>query len=222
MAFWRIAKAAIALTAGWLALITVVRALSGAWDSSDFPDMLLIKVEALPLVFPVHMVMGGLALLLVPLAIAVSGTRWHRWVARLTAADVIVAALTAVPVALESPITRWTAAGFTTQAVLWLALLGGGVFAIQRGDVRAHRACMLLMAAVTSGAMFFRVFLAGWVALNGYAHFKTFYSCDAFAGWLTPLAGMSVWLWLGPTARPDVRAIPRGARPSRMGFSPPL
>lgn len=172
-----------------------MRAMTGVWDSSDFPELLLVKVEALPVIFPLHMASGALALLLVPLAISFSGTRWHRFFARGAAFDVVVAAVTAVPVALESPLTRWTAAGFTTQAVLWLALLGLGVRAIGRGDVRAHRACMLLMAAVTSGAMVFRVYLALWVALNGYAHFKTFYSCDAFAGWLTPLAGMGVWLW---------------------------
>jgi hypothetical protein len=197
MAFWRFAKAAMAVAAACLTLLTVLRALSGAWDSRDFPDLLLVKVEALPLVFPLHMATGAFALVLVPLAITLSGGRWHRGVARLAAADVVVAALTAVPVALESPLTRVTAAGFTTQAAVWLTLLGLGVRAIRRGDVRAHRAFMLLMAAVTSGAMFFRLFLACWVALEGYAHFKTAYGCDAFAGWLTPLAGMAVWLWRG-------------------------
>jgi uncharacterized membrane protein len=198
----------LAVAAGWLALVTVVRALNGALDSRDFPEMLLIKVEALPTIFPLHMASGALALLLVPAALALSGGRWHKTVARLAAFVVVVAAVTAVPVALESPLTRATAAGFTAQAVLWLALLGAGVYAIRRGDVRRHRTCMLMMAAVTSGAMFFRVYLALWVALNGYAHFRTFYSCDAFAAWLTPLAGMSAWLRLKrPTAAPAARAI---------------
>ena len=193
-AFWRWLKAGIALGAGWLAITTAGRALVGAWDSSDFPELLLVKVEALPLIFPLHMATGGLALLLVPLALALAGTRWHRAAARLAAGDVAVAALTAFPVAWESPLTPTTAAGFSLQATLWLALLAGGIVAIRRGDVRTHRACMLLMAAVTSGAMVFRVYLACWVALNGYAHFKTVYACDAFLGWLTPLAAMGLWL----------------------------
>ena len=67
-AFWRWLKAGIALGAGWLAITTAGRALVGAWDSSDFPELLLVKVEALPLIFPLHMATGGLALLLVPLA----------------------------------------------------------------------------------------------------------------------------------------------------------
>ena len=207
VAIWRGAKAALALAAGWLAFITILRALASARDSSDFPELLLVKVEALPLLFPLHMVAGALSLALVPLAIALSGTRWHRLVARLAALDVVLAALTAFPVAWESPLTRMTALGFSAQATLWLALLGAGVLAIRRGDVRTHRACMLLMAAVTSGAMFFRVYLALWVAYNGYAHFKTVYACDAFAGWLTPLAGMALWLALTrPAAAPVVRA----------------
>ena len=211
MAFWRCAKAVLAVAASWLAIVTVLRALQGAWDSRDFPELLLVKVEALPILFPIHMASGALALVLVPAAIALSGGRWHKPVARLAAADVVTAGLTALPVALESPLTRATAAGFSMQSVLWLALLGAGVLAIRRGDVATHRACMLLMAAVTSGAMFFRVFLACGVAIDGYAHFKTLYACDAFAGWLTPLLGMGLWLWLrGGGRTTTVARLPDG------------
>ena len=195
VAIWRCARAAAALAAVALTLVTFRAALGAAWDSRDFPEMLLVKVLAWPTIFPLHMATGGFALLLVPAAIAFAGTRWHRFIARVAAADVVVAAITAFPVALESPVTRMTAAGFTTQATLWLALLALGVRAIRRGDVKAHRTFMLLMAAVTSGAMVFRVYLALWVALNGYAHFRYFYACDAFAGWVTPLAAMAIWLW---------------------------
>lgn len=181
---------------GWLTLLTFYNALAGAVNSDAFPEAILIKVLAWPTIFPIHMITGAFALLLVPAAIALSGRPWHRFMARIAALDVLVAGLTAIPVALESPITPWAAAGFTTQAMLWLTLLGLGLFFIRRGDARKHRACMLLMAAATSGAMFFRVYLAAWVAWNGYAHFKLFYSCDAWAAWLTPLAGMGVWLWV--------------------------
>jgi Predicted membrane protein (DUF2306) len=203
-------KAAILIGAGWLTLLTVSQALSGAWDSSDFPEALLIKALAWPTIFPIHMATGAFALLLAPAAIALAGRRWHRFVARIAAADVIVAALTAVPVALESPITTAAAAGFTTQAVVWLLLLGLGLRRIRRGDVAGHRACMLMMAAVTSGAMFFRVYLALWVAVEGYAYFKPFYSCDAWAAWLTPLVGMTVWLLLG--RKPGLLSRRRTAR----------
>ena len=210
MAFWRCAQAAVALGVGWLALVTFVKALRGAWDSSDFPEMLAVKVMEWPTIFPVHMVSGGFALLLVPAAIALARTRGHRIIAPLAALTVVVAAATSVPVAWASPLTRWTAIGFTTQAVVWVALLGLGLLGLWRGDVRRHRACMLLMAAVTSGAMLFRVYLALWVAFAGYAHFRTFYSCDAFFGWLTPLAGMALWLQLDSRVRraksPDARA----------------
>jgi hypothetical protein len=197
VAFWRCAQAAVALGVGWLTLVTFVKAMRGAWDSRDFPEMLAVKVMDWPTVFSVHMVSGGLALLLVPAAIALAHTRGHKIVAPVAALTVLVAAATSVPVAWASPLTRWTALGFTTQALVWVALLGLGLLAAFRGDVRRHRACMLLMAAVTSGAMLFRVYLALWVAFAGYAHFKTFYSCDAFFGWLTPLAGMALWLRFG-------------------------
>jgi hypothetical protein len=202
-------KAAIMIAAGWLTLLTVAQALGGAWDSRDFPEALLVKLLAWPTIFPIHMATGAFALLLVPAAIALAGRRGHRFVARIAAADVVVAGLTAIPVALESPITTAAAAGFTTQAVVWLALLGLGLSRIRRGDVAGHRACMLMMAAVASGAMFFRVYLASWVAMEGYAYFKPFYSCDAWAAWLTPLAGMALWLLRGRKREPLSRATAR-------------
>ena len=197
-------------------MLTFYNAIAGALNSDAFPEAILIKVLAWPTIFPIHMAAGGFALLLVPAAVALSGGPWHRLVARVAAADVAVAALTAVPVALESPITPWAAAGFTTQAALWLTLLGLGLFFIRRGDARRHRLCMLSMAAVTSGAMFFRVFLAAWVSWNGYTQFKLFYSCDAWMAWLTPLAAMGVWLWVGDRiAEEATRGAPKSSPASR-------
>ena len=94
---------------GWLiiaaiaAFVTSVayKALRAPFAVEDFPDSLYVKVERIPAIFDVHMISGGLALLLVPLAIALSGRpRWHRPLARLAALDIAVAGVTAFPVAL--------------------------------------------------------------------------------------------------------------------------
>jgi uncharacterized membrane protein YozB (DUF420 family) len=131
---------------------------------------------------------------LVPLALQFRGSVWHKFAGRIAAADIVIAALTAIPVALENPLTNVTAAGFVVQAILWLTLLVVGVWNIKRGKIRAHQNSMLLMAAVTSGALFFRVFLAGFAAFGGHAYFKMFYSIDAWVGWGVPFALCLVWL----------------------------
>jgi Predicted membrane protein (DUF2306) len=163
-------------------------ATTAAFYNDDFPESLAVKVELMPVVFPVHMITGALALLLLPLAYAVRReSLWHRPIGRIAAVDVLISGLTAFPVALISPVTLWSAVGFTAQATTWLLLLSLGIFNICRRRVAAHRARMLLMAATTSGAIFFRVFLGLWAKFGTMQHFETFYALDAWVAWLFPL-----------------------------------
>jgi uncharacterized membrane protein YozB (DUF420 family) len=84
-------------------------------------------------------------------------------------------------------VANGSAAGFTAQATTWLVLLALGIRNIRLRRVEAHRACMLLMVATTSGAVFFRVFLALWAIVGARRQFETFYACDAWIAWLLPL-----------------------------------
>lgn len=190
--WWR--GAILAPLAG-LVSYTAWRALAAPLATADFPEGLAVKAELLPVVFPLHMVTGGLALLLVPAAMAASARpRWHRPLARIAALDVAVAGLTALPVALVAPVTTASALGFAAQGLVWLALLGAGIAAIRRGDTARHRTCMMLMAAATSGAVFFRVWLALWALVGDPRRFEAFYAFDAWFAWGLPVALTVLWL----------------------------
>jgi Predicted membrane protein (DUF2306) len=186
-----------------LVMRTMVQGIISAINPGDFPEDLAVKLELLPVTFPLHMVSGALALLLGPAAWGLGelarrrGGNWraaHRWLGRLAAFDVLVAGLTAFPVSLVAPVTLVSAAGFCAQGAVWLGLLGAGLWHIAQGRVAAHRACMIAMIAVTSGAIFFRVYLAFWAILAQGRFFVVFYACDAWAGWLLPLAFATWWL----------------------------
>ena len=169
-------------------IMAAIKALSAAFLNDDFPESLAIKVELLPVTFPLHMVSGGLALLLVPLAIALRHhPRWHRLAGRIAAVDVAVAGITALPVALVVPVTMGSALGFTAQGCVWLALLALGIWHIRNGRIAAHRAMMVTLAATTSGAIFFRIYLALWAIFAHGRHFDLFYACDAWIAWALPL-----------------------------------
>ncbi len=185
--WWWVKWAGVIFLVGFLGS-TAFRAVMAAFDSDRFPEALLVKVEALPFIFPLHMVTGGLALLLVPLALVLRGTRLHKWAGRVAVADIAIAGVTAIPVALTSPVTAIAAAGFATQGVIWLVLIAKGVWHIKRRQIRQHQSAMLMMAAVTSGAMFFRIYLALWALYGTGEGFKTFYSLDAWIAWALPLA----------------------------------
>lgn len=171
-----------------------VRAISESYDNEGFPEALAVKLEVLPVIFPVHMVTGGLALLLVPLVLYLRGTRWHRHVGRIAAVDIAVAGATAIPVALVLPVTALSAAGFATQGMIWIILLAFGIWSIRRRRIAAHRAAMLMMAAVTSGAVFFRLFLGLWKVVGIPRHFEAFYALDAWIAWGLPLIATAIWL----------------------------
>ena len=200
--------AAIAL----FVMLAAWKAMNTPFALDDFPEELAIKVELLPLIFPLHMVTGGLALLLVPLTfVARRHPRWHRPLGRITAADVLISGLTAFPVALVAPITRISALGFSAQAAVWLTLLALGIHNIRRGRVAAHRACMLLMAATTSGALLFRIALAWWAILGSARHYEVFYAADAWLAWSLPLSLAAYLLHRGSLGNEtgSLRAIPR-------------
>jgi Predicted membrane protein (DUF2306) len=168
------------------------RAISESWNNDGFPEALAVKLELLPIIFPVHMVAGGLALLLVPLALMLRGTGWHRLAGRVAAVDILVAGATAIPVALDVPVTRISAAGFAAQAIIWIMLLVSGILHIRHGRADLHRACMLMVAAVTSGALFFRVYLGLWKVFGVPKFLSTFYAFDAWVAWGLPLVVMAL------------------------------
>ena len=104
-----------------------LRAVSEAFDSGGFPVALAVKVELFPLIFPLHRITGGLALLFVPATILLRGAHWHKRAGRITAVDILVSGLTAPFVALAAPVTLVSAAGFTAQSIMWTGLLVAGV-----------------------------------------------------------------------------------------------
>ena len=191
MAVWRwLLIAPLGLFVTFVAL----RGISESFYNDGFPEALLVKLELMPIIFPVHMVTGGLALLLVPLVLFLRGTKWHRFVGRVAAVDILIAGVTAIPVAVLLPVTKISAAGFAAQGVTWLVLLGAGIWNIRAGRVVAHRACMLMLAAVTSGALFFRLYLGLWKWLGVGKYFYTFYAVDAWIAWGLPLIVMAFWV----------------------------
>jgi uncharacterized membrane protein YozB (DUF420 family) len=156
------------------------------------------------------MVTGGLALVLVPLALASRlAPRWHRLAGRVAAVDVLVAGLTAFPVALVAPVTKLSAWGFAAQGTVWLVLLGFGVWNIRRRRIAAHRACMLLMAATTSGALFFRIYLALFAIYGEFRWYEAFYALDAWIAWSLPLIAMAIFLKRESKRSGAFRAYPR-------------
>jgi hypothetical protein len=174
-----------------LALPTGLVAVGEGAGGLPLPFNLYLVDRELPGVFRLHMLASGAALTLIPFVIlARRRPVWHRPLGRVAAAAVILGALTALPVAVESHSIAMARAGFFAQGIVWLGLIGAGILAIRRRRVAEHGRLMLAMAAVASGAIWVR--LATFVATSCDLPFDPIYGCVAWAGWLVPLT--LVWL----------------------------
>jgi hypothetical protein len=155
---------------------------------ASLPYELSLLDRRLPLLFRAHMASSGLALLLIPCAVALHGLTVHKVVGRSAAMLALAGGATALPVALASDATWSARAGFFAQGVTWIALMLAAVLAIRQRQSRRHRRLMLCVAAVASGALWLR--LAMWVVVRCDLAFDTAYALAAWASWTLPLAAV--------------------------------
>lgn len=161
-------------------------ALGSGTGAVALPYEMFLLAERVPIVFKIHMVTGALTLLFAPIVIAVRRNRQtHRMLGRVLGAFVVVAGLTAIPVAIFSSSSLAARAGFFTQGVVWMGLFAAAVRAIRRGDRVRHVRGMLAMVAVTTGAVWFRVLTGSAILLH--LPFAEVYAASAWIGWMLPL-----------------------------------
>ncbi len=164
---------------------------------------MFVLAERMPGVFKIHMVSSAGALLLIPAVIAMRRRPdVHRMLGRLLGAFVVIGGLTALPVAIFSHSSVIARAGFFVQGVVWLALFAAAILAIRTGKRARHVQLMLAMAAVTTGAVWFRLIIGS--AIYFQLPFEPVYAAAAWIGWLVPLAVVLYFpaLMKGLLARP--------------------
>lgn len=169
-----------------LALPVGLAALASASGLLRLPYELFRIEQTMPATFRLHMAASGLALLLMPIAIATHGFRVHKLLGRSAAVLGVLGGVTALPVAVASEASLVARMGFFAQGVAWVMLLGLAVVAIRRGRRARHRWLMLTAIAVASGAIWLR--LATWAAVTFGAEFGAIYAAAAWLAWIVPAA----------------------------------
>lgn len=162
----------------------------------------------MPVVFRIHMLSSAIVLLVLPVVIAIRFRPWfHRRIGWALGAFVVVGGLTALPVALFSTSSLPARTGFFVQGIVWLWLFYAAVACIRRGDRQRHAQLMLAMAAVTTGAVWFR--LATGTALLLDLPFEAVYAAAAWLAWIVPLAlvwryadALDRWAFMTPPLAP--------------------
>lgn len=198
-----------------LSFPVVVLAMATASSLIRLPYELSLLDQRLPILFRAHMMSAGLALLLVPGAIAYQGSSLHKVVGRSAAIVVLIGGITALPVALASDASWPARAGFFTQALVWIGLVLAAVRAIRAADRTRHMWLMLAVAAVASAALWLR--LASWLAVRSGLPFEMAYALAAWLSWMLPLAvvGLVAWRRHGAVAREPQSAATEAPRHDR-------
>ncbi len=143
-----------------------------------------------PYVFRAHMLSAAMALLFAPAVILLRHKpELHRPLGRLLGVFVVIGGLTALPVALVSHSSVAARVGFFVQGLVWMALLGAAWRAVLERHVVRHVQFMLAMVAVTTGAVWFRLFIGTAIVLR--LPFEPAYALAAWAGWMIPLAAVT-------------------------------
>lgn len=189
-------------------------ALGAATGLLRLPYELAMLEQRLPFVFRSHMLASGLALLLVPCAIASHGLRLHKLLGRSAATLVVAGGITALPVAIASEASAAARAGFFVQALVWVALVLLAIAAIRGGNRTRHIWLMLAVAAVASGAFWLR--LASWAVVKFTLPFETAYALSAWLSWMLPLC----LIYLIARCRADDAAHRTLDRRESHGFAP--
>lgn len=193
----------------FLAVPVGLSALASSAGVLRLPHELMLIDIRMPLIFRLHMIAAGLALVLMPIAIAMHGRRMHKVVGRSAAALGVLGGVTALPVALVSEASLLARAGFFVQGVAWIALLVLAVMAIREGKRVPHRWLMLMATAVATGAIWLR--LATWAAVTAGLPFEPVYGAAAWLAWLLP-AGVVALIGTRRAVEPSPFAFPQVAR----------
>ena len=165
-----------------MAAVSILEALGYA----DFPVFLLITLAAAPIAFQTHMVASAVGTVTAVIALTVGkGTRWHKitgWCASSSLLIGITASILVISYGNASPSSRVT---FSLQAACLAFFLVRAIGAARRKLIARHRANMILMISVLSGAPVSRLLLqmpsVRWLDPD------IQYSLTSAISWLLPL-----------------------------------
>lgn len=146
----------------------------------------------------VHALAGGLTILTsLPAFLPVTRRVFvHRWLGKAFILSVLVAGLSALPMAVMAEGGLVSKTGFFCQALLWL---GSAALALEKAKSRKfseHRRWMIRSFALTYGAVTTRLLLNFLLATG--LHFDSVYDLVSWS-WLLPVACGEIWIvWSSP------------------------
>ncbi len=124
-------------------------------------DHVAHHIENVGSILAVHMIFGGLAVILVPVQVSRmwrrGDRRKHVYLGWALVPIVTIAALTTPPISFNMTLPFWSELGFAMGSIAWFTALVFGIWAIRTRQYDRHRRWMVMMAALSFGAVSFRL-----------------------------------------------------------------
>ncbi len=191
---WPVILGGLCVLVGLISLRAVVLPVAQA-----MPNM-AHYASTLPLALWGHILLGPLALLLVPVQLSTrlraARPRLHRWLGRTYALCVLGGGLSAVALATRIEASAFAAIGFACLGLVWVGCTAMGVQAALTRRFDAHRRWMLRSAALAFAAVTLRIMMPVLIAGGGMTIAES-YQVTAWGCWVPNLIVIELWLRRG-------------------------
>ncbi len=158
-------------------------------------DHVAYHIENVGSILAVHMIFGGLAVILVPVQVSRmwrrGDRRKHVYLGWALVPIVTIAALTTPPISFNMTLPFWSELGFAMGSVAWFVALVMGIWAIRARQYDRHRRWMVMMAALSFGAVSFRLQLP---ILRLFWHMDVVFPYLGWTCWV-PNVLVVAWWW---------------------------
>lgn len=173
-------------------------------------DHVAHHIENVGSILAVHMVFGGLAVLLVPIQVSRmwrrGDRRKHVYLGWALVPIVTIAALTTPPISFNMTLPFWSEAGFALGSVAWFLALVMGMWAIKTRQFVRHQRWMVMMAALSFGAVSFRLQLPILRHVFG-LDMDVVFPYLGWSCWVPNVLVVALW-WYRQTRKPMAAAQP--------------
>ncbi|MEL6168532.1 MAG: DUF2306 domain-containing protein [Pseudomonadota bacterium] len=153
----------------------------------------------------IHMLVGSVAMVIIPFQLwtrfRMRNPGLHRWMGRVALVAILFSGYASIRLALNMEIPAWGATGFVVGAFVWIGSALWATWHAMRGNITAHRWWMVIVAAMTFGAVMIRLEFPIW---RLFFPFEIAYAYVAWSSWVLNLVAVALW-------RARHRLLPRRA-----------
>ncbi|MEJ6388610.1 DUF2306 domain-containing protein [Gymnodinialimonas sp. 2307UL20-7] len=169
-------------------------------------DHVAYHIENVGSTLAVHMIFGGLAVILTPVQVSRAWRRGdrrkHVYLGWALVPIVTIAALTTPPISFNMDYPLWSEAGFALGSVAWFGALVMGIWHIRQRNFEMHKRWMVMMAALSFGAVSFRLQLP---ILRLFWDMDVVFPYLGWTCWVPNVIVVAIWWWRSARKAPAVQ-----------------